>query len=438
MPHLKVNVNGERYTISGLTRSTCSKQILCALAKVDAELQANKALIAKRDLKDDSADSASEEHNERLKKVRKSRTKSKRVEKCKTDKEAEKKDKARGGRKHARSTKKIAELFNKGIQTSNEMLETLAKVAESQQNCLLEKHAEDNLKVEDLGNSLQTVKDLNGTDIDNNVEIAEDADRKGTGVEDQTKDTDHDTGISELHSDSSFETSHIQHNNEKEDNTENGGKKNFHSASTIEVRCASTNTDPTETADNKDACMRESENENSMENRFIVAQLLGSETDTENNDECACNCVYVDSDSEELQEEIEKVREDLKSTEARLAEQNKMIESLSCLIHADQLNAKGRLDNTKSDVNGDASDDVTKRIGELKQSIKLSNQLYDYQKIETQANALELERVESQIRRKRWHVESLLKKLRSVSNNSAMTRSGQGKTIDYRREGTLV
>ena len=438
MPHLKVNVNGKRYTISGLTRGTCSKQILCALAKVDAELQANKALTAKRDLKGDSADSASEEHNERLRQVRKSRTKSKRVEKCKTDKEAEKKDKAHGGRKHVRSTKKIAELDNKGIQTSNEMLETLGKVAESQQNCLLEKHAEDDLKVEDLANSLQTVKDLNGTDIDNNVEIAEDADRKGTGVEDQTKDTDHDTGISELHSDSSFETSHIQDNNEKEDNTENGAKKNFHSASTIEVRCASTNTDPIETADNKDARMRESENENSMENHFIVAQLLGSETDTENDDECTCNCVYVDSDSEELQEEIEKVREDLKSTEARLAEQNKMIESLSCLIHADQLNAKGRLDNIKSDVNSDASDDVTKRIDELKQSIKLSNQLYDYQKIETQANALELERVESQIRRKRWHVESLLKELRSVSNNSAMTRSGQGKTIDYTREGTLV
>ena len=171
--------------------------------------------------------------------------------------------------------------------------------------------------------------------------------------------------------------------------------------------------------------MPESETLNSLDDGFIVAQLIGSETDVETDDECTC--VYIDSGSEELREEIEKVRGDLKLTEEKLIEQNKMIETLNSLIGAEEIIPK----------ECSATADVNKRIDELKQSIKLSNQLYDYQKLETQANALELDRVESRIRRKRWHVESLLKELHSVRKNS-LKGSGQGRSVDYTREGTLV
>jgi len=175
--------------------------------------------------------------------------------------------------------------------------------------------------------------------------------------------------------------------------------------------------------------MPESETSNSLDDGFIVAQLIGSETDVETDDECTC--VYIDSGSEELREEIEKVRGDLNLTEAKLIEQNKTIETLNCLIGAEEINL------TEFSITADVTADVNKRIDELKQSIKFSNQLYDYQKLETEANALELDRVESQIRRKRWHVESLLKELHNARKNSPKG-VGQGRSVDYSREGTLV
>ena len=435
MPHLKVNVNGKRYTISGLTRGTCSKQILCALAKVDAELQASKKFKEKRNAKSDSDDlySSNEGQSDKSWHVRESRRKSKREETktCKTCEEGEEKTKhGEREKKKARSTKKIMKMDSKGIQTSNGMLETLGNIDESQQNCSSKGHEEDNLK-DKLENSLHSVKDLTRNVTEGDTVVYGKVDSKETNVEDQARETDHDTGISELHSDSSFETNQVLHNSEKENVTESPVKKNLSQVSPVEVKCASTNTDPIETADVSHMRMRENEEVDFSEDQFIVAQLLGSETDVENDDECTCNCVYVDSDSEELQAEIKKVQGDLKLTEAKLVEQNKMIESLNALIHADQPKAKN------DDVSDDVSDNVTKRIDELKRSIKLSNQLYDYQKLETRANALELDRVESQIRRKRWHVESLLKELRSARNNPPIG-SGQRRTIDYLREGTLV
>ena len=442
MPHLKVNVNGKRYTISGLTRETCSKQILCALAKVDAELQARKTVKEQRNLKNDLEDSASEDQSLRPRQTRESRRNSKKEERCKTYKEAEgkvKDDRKRNANQKGRSTKKIAQLNSKGIQTSNGMLETLGKVAESQQNCLSTQHKEDDLKVQVLETSLpRTVNELNRKDVEvvEDVEDVEDAavmaeNSERKPVDDHAKDTDHDTGISELHSDSSFETNQGSHNKEETTTLECSALSYLNHETQITVKCASTNTDSMEPVDNTDLRKRNGE-VNSFSEDFIVAQLLGSETDVENDEECICSCVYVDLNCEELQDEIDKVRGELKLTEAKLADQNKMIESLDVLIHADQCNEKEQFDDVIF------NDDITKRIDELKQSIKLSNQLYDYQKIETRANALELERIESQIRRKRWHVESLLKELRSMRNNSPMG-GGQERTVEnYRKEGTLV
>ena len=434
MPHLKVNVNGKRYTISGLTRGTCSKQILCALAKVDAELQASEALKKKRNAKSDSGDlyPSNEGPSDRSCQVHDSRRKSKREENknlknCKEGERNAKCGKKIAGQK-SRSTKRITKLDSKGIQTSNVMLETLGIFDERQQDCSPTQHEEEELKV--LENSLHTVKDLKRKVTEGDIVVSAKDDNKEINLEHQARETDHDTGISELHSDSSFETNQVLHNSEKESVADGPVKKNqLNQATPVEVKYASTNTDPMETTEVSDTRMRENEEVSFSEDQYIVAQLLGSETDVENDDECTCNCVYVDSDSdsEELQGEIKKVQGDLKLTEAKLVEQNKMIESLNALIRTDQRNVKA----------DDVSDDVTKRIDELKRSIKLSNQLYDYQKLETRANALEFDRVESQIRRKRWHVESLLKELRSTRNNPPIG-TGQGRTTDCLREGTLV
>ena len=429
MPHLKVNVNGKKYTLSGLTRATCSKQILCALAKVDAELQATQAFRSELQ-KDSGSGSGIEEQCNRPRKARESKKKLRREEKCSTHKNAElkgKNGKKNTGRK-ARSTnlKKSVELDSKGIQTSCGMLEALGTVIESQQSCLPSQHEEKDLKGDFVKKCLPTSENLERSTCGHEVQQA---DNKGASVEDQAKDTDHDTGVSELHSDSSFELNQMLRNTEKGEGSESLGEKTINRTSPVTVKCVSTNTDPMDPADTTDPHMPESETLNFLEDGFIVAQLIGSETDVETDDECTC--VYVDSGSEELREEIGKVRGDLKLTEAKLTEQNKMIETLNSLIGAEEITPK------ECSATSDVTADVTKQIDELKQSIKLSNHLYDYQKLETQANALELDRVESQIRRKRWHVESLLKELHSVRKNS-IKGAGQGRSVNNSREGTLV
>ncbi|KAL9955289.1 hypothetical protein ACROYT_G036591 [Oculina patagonica] len=436
MPHLKVNVNGKRYTISGLTRGTCSKQILCALAKVDAELQATQAFAGRSEPQKDVSRCACEEQCKQPIHVRESRKKSKREEKSSTRKDTDLKGK--DGKKSTvrktRSTnlKKSVESDSKGIQTSSGMLEALETVAESQQSCLPTLQQQEDLKEKVLEECLQTVEGLNGGSCGRDGEHAE---NKKASAEDQAKDTDHDTGISELHSDSSLELNQMLHNTaEKGDVVQKSSEeKSVNCTSPILVKCASTNTDPMEPVDTTDARMPESETLDSPDDDFIVAQLIGSETDNEIDDECTC--VYVDSSSEEFREEIEKVRGDLKLTEAKLAQQNKMIETLNSLIDTDELHAKEC--SAIADVTDDVTADVNKRIDELKQSIKLSNQLYDYQKLETQANALELDKVETQIRRKRWHVQSLLKELHNARKNS-LEEGGQGRCDDYLRDGTLV
>ena len=333
----------------------------------------------------------------------------------------------RGNPRKARSVKRTIELDNKGIQTSNGMLETLGKTVESKKNCLPTQHKRGGLKAQVLEAGSQTLKEFNRNDVEANTLMDENKQTKC--VDDQSKDTDHDTGISELHSDSSFEATQVSHYNEKAND-----KMPLNHENRTGVKCASTNTDPMEPANSPHSSMRGREQNSSVDD-FIVAQLLGSETDVENDEECSCRCIYVDSDSEDLQDEIGKIRGELKLTEAELADQNKMIESLNALIKADRRNSK---EGFNEDIfRGDINDNNSKRIDELKQSIKLSNQLYDYQKLETQANALELARVESQIRRKRWHVESLLKELCSVKKSS-LTNRGLEKTIYHRNEGTLV
>ena len=435
MPHLKVNVNGKRYTLSGLTRATCSKQILCALAKVDAELQATQAFRSELQ-KDMASGSGIEAQCNRPRKAHESKKKLRGEEKCSTHENAElkgKNGKKNTGRK-ARSTnlKKSVELDSKGIQTSCGMLEALETVTESQQSCLPSQHEEKDLKGDFVKKCLPTSENLERSGYALEVEKA---DNKGASVQDQARDTDHDTGISELHSDSSFELNQMLYNmyTDKSEVNESLGEKTINCTSPVTVKCASTNTDPMEPADTADPRMPDSETPNSLDEGFIVAQLIGSETDVETDDEYTC--VYVDSGSEELREEIDKVRGDLELTEAKLTEQNKMIDTLNSLIGAVEITPKEC--SATAGVTADVTADVNKRIDELKQSIKLSNQLYDYQKLETQANALELDRVESQIRRKRWHVESLLKELHSVRKNSPKG-ARQGRSVNNLREGTLV
>ena len=422
MPRLKVNVNGKKYTISGITRETCSKQILCALAKVDAELRSRQTTESKGDPLVNASGSC-DEKSRSPKKVRETRKKFKKEEKCARGMKTENKQRERTKRFNGkvRITKLREESSNDGIQFSSGISEAVEKSSVNQQNCLPSLNKRDGLREEVIESSLRAMEDLDGTIKGRDTSSV---DSKESNLEDRAQDTDHDTGISELHSDSSFEHNQILHVNSGVNEISEGGtlKRSLQ----IKVKGTSTDTNTIGSTDLTNSCMSENNILNLEHGEYIVAELVSSETDIEISDECTC--VYIDSETEELQKEIEKMRSDLKLTESKLIEQKEIIEMLNVLLDNDD---------DEYCANCDVNDDVNKRIHELKQSIKLSTQLYDYQRVETQANALELERVESRIRRKRWHVESLLKELH-MARNSPPTRNGQAKSAFYLRDGTLV
>lgn len=421
MPHLKVNINGKRYTISGLSRKTCSKQILCALAKVDAELRANPKSNEEED-KPTFRNSTIEKRCTLRSRRRNENTNTRGKSKLKRYDDDQ--WKAKAGREQAtqkvRSVEKISRLENKGTQTSNGMLEKLGQMNETQQECvsgIREKYE-------------AAVPGSNTTGLHASIEnIALSADGAEGEVifVNNAKDTDQDTGISELYSDSSFENKHLLSQNEKRSVAVSSKGENLnHTETPVHAKCVSTSTDPVQ-VDVTDEPMREPEKVEPAENHFIVAQLIGSETDDENSQQCKSNCIYVDSDCEDLREEIKRIQIDLKLTETKLAEQNQMIRSLGTEFKDVKKN-----NNVANEI-----DCEIEHIDGLKKELRLSNQLYEYQKLESLANSLELDRVESQISRKRWHVKSLLKELSYVKKPS-IEWSRYFKMHDYLREGTLV
>ena len=421
MPHLKVNINGKRYTISGLSRKTCSKQILCALAKVDAELRANTKSNEEED-KPAFRNSTIEKRCTLRGRRRNENTNARGKSKLKRYDDDQWKAKAgrEQVRQKVRSVEKISRLENKGIQTSNGMLEKLGQMNETQEECIS--------GIREKCEAAVPGSDTTGlhASMENNALSATGAEGEVIFVN-NAKDTDQDTGISELYSDSSFENKHLFSKNEKRSVAVSSKGKNLNRTETpVHAKCVSTSTDPVQ-VDVTDEQMREPEKVEPAENHFIVAQLIGIETDDENSEQCKSNCIYVDSDLEDLREEIKRIQIDLKLTETKLAEQNQMISSLGTEFK----------DVKKNNSVANETDCEIEHIDGLKKELRLSNQLYEYQKLESLANSLELDRVESQISRKRWHVKSLLKEL-SYVKKPPTEWSRHFKMHDYLREGTLV
>ncbi|PFX28638.1 hypothetical protein AWC38_SpisGene6641 [Stylophora pistillata] len=281
MPRLKVNVNGKKYTISGITRETCSKQILCALAKVDAELRSRQTTESRGDPLVNASGSC-EEKSRSPKKVRETRKKFKKEEKCARGMKTENKQRERTKRFNGkvRITKLREESSNDGIQFSSGISEAVEKSSVNQQNCLPSLNKREGLREEVIESSLRAREDLDGTIKGRDTSSV---DSKESNLEDRAQDTDHDTGI--------------------------------------------------------------------KHGEYIVAELVSSETDIEISDECTC--VYIDSETEELQKEIEKMRSDLKLTESKLIEQKEIIEMLNVLLDNDD---------DEYCANCDVNDDVNKRI----------------------------------------------------------------------------
>lgn len=118
----------------------------------------------------------------------------------------------------------------------------------------------------------------------------------------------------------------------------------------------------------------------------------------------------------ELKQRIDRLSGEMRLMDLRTLEQNKM---------ADVLESLKNLNNglVRDDIEIEHDEQTSKNEKKnLKKSIKLSRNLYEYQKGEMNDNALSLQIIEAQIKRKRWHVESAVRDLGQFVTSSLRTQ----------------
>ncbi|XP_031548553.1 uncharacterized protein LOC116286230 [Actinia tenebrosa] len=118
----------------------------------------------------------------------------------------------------------------------------------------------------------------------------------------------------------------------------------------------------------------------------------------------------------ELKQKIDRFSGEMRLMDLRILEQNKMADVLESLKN---LNNELVRDDKETEP-----DEQTLKIEKknLRKSIKLSMNLYEYQKGEMNDNALSLQIIEAQIKRKRWHVESAVRDLGHFVTSSLRTQ----------------
>lgn len=118
----------------------------------------------------------------------------------------------------------------------------------------------------------------------------------------------------------------------------------------------------------------------------------------------------------EMRRKLERQSEEIRLMDSRIKEHDKMADILERLKHLNEgLVEKEELDNKEDN-------DIMQEKKNLEKSKKLSKNLYEYQKSEINKNSISLEQIESQIRRKRWHVESAAKELERVISSSSRSQ----------------
>ncbi|XP_001635318.2 uncharacterized protein LOC5515175 [Nematostella vectensis] len=103
-----------------------------------------------------------------------------------------------------------------------------------------------------------------------------------------------------------------------------------------------------------------------------------------------------------LRDRIDSLTRDIELTESRIKEQHTLISTLTTLKELNQ----ELIASQENPSEGNANDER-----KLQKSIDMSTKLYEYQKKEIRANTEQILRLESRIRRKRWHVKSAVREL---------------------------
>lgn len=450
MPHLNVNVNGKRYSISGLTRKTCSKQILCALAKVNADIEAGNTWTepSPASSSDESSSSGVETRKRRQRKDSGGYSRAHVVAR-KTKKSelrlGERSHETRGRgtnvaskRKRGKAARREDEQIKENGVYSTSMQNLLTLIG-AQQSCLLTQ--QEQLKGKDRAikrclNNKMTSELQNEHNCDGTLE--EKAEKNLKKIPDEcAKDTDHDTGISEQYSDSSYEIHTAACSNESTV-VKNGnhifspnGAKYVNLASNIFYTADAPKLAMRDARDQAKSCASNPSSPVDFPTLDTRAELSGSDV-TDMSDSTVEELSDDDCEGENgiVSREIYKVKGDLASTEAKLAEQSRLIELLTNFTDHGENNSEEQKERIEP-----GRENLEEEIRNVQKSLRLSVHLYEYQKQEIQANALKLQQVESKICRKRWHVDSLLQELENLKLNPARGRTGFDR--NKRRGGAL-
>ena len=519
MPQLKINVNGQKFVISGMSRNACSKQLLCALAKVNPQVEprsertgsgnsegcstsgihtngkgANQhTTIKSKNSAENSKDvfqtllilgkeNIKKSDDKRSEKVSTKRSSKKPkeashfgkeksfVSDCTFEEKVTKQERLMKSTDPARDNKlekssasklKNGNCFKKLRETeklkrapftgaSYEYLTDLVKV---QKKCLKTQHRrirEKEKTIKRYSKRIVTAEANDSEELIRNTSSDKNSDTtKYSKRNDKDTETDHDTGISEQHSsdlDGSCETQtanhrqaevpvrhSLDHNEGLECLTTKQCTKNISCGSAdreiLSVACARKD----EGLASRSACTRN--DTCAEEKRSGVECVTYSNNTSVGTLESQRITANGSNHDDELKKEVGKIRVDIKSLQSQLEKQNRVIDLLTNL--AEQIEISVEHENDKEVKDSAATE---KHVRSLRSSINLSIELYDYQKSEMDANAIALRHAETEIRRKRWHVDSLRKHLDSLTmcthSNKERKKKSSGK---YNRlSGTLV
>lgn len=508
MPRFKINVNGEKYVISGMSRGACNKQLLYALAKVNSHIEPSakvnesnsvvlkgcstttcgpKSACSKQNTKPQNK-SSTEESGEvyktllilgkeklkqkedktsgKLKTKRSSKkprnphkTKQKptipqvgefslfeMTEKLERSKISEKANLVVGKYKKTSFSWPKSGIYTRTLGDSDKMEQEplksgsykyLTDLVNAQKKCLKTQRLrikEKDKKIKHYSKRLgsrktdQTLTEHLIVNSDGNQSEGIKGKIERITGDEKVVDTDHDTGISEQHS------------------SDIDGTYDIHSSLANKSPMVSVISfvDKEKIVESVEEVQSENIPASAGSQNCCNADVKGNEfvdcKQSEDSPRTLNSILTVESDrnnaidpKHDAEKELDKIHKDIKVLQSQLEKQNRVINLLTDLLDQDEPVEQGNVRETyDADVDG--------QIKSLRSSIALSVELYDYQKSEMEINAAALQHTETEIRRKRWHVDSLRKHLNSLT---LCTHSRKDKRYRLREKycrvsGTLV
>ena len=492
MPQVKINVNGEKFILSGMSRSACRKQLLFSLAKINSKVKETHSIVNDCSTEGFISESAGSKQTKVLEKKstvvgcedvyktllilgkekrkqkesnkygklktkrssRKSRNAHKNKQKqtsnvesfsladetVKHDNLLRSKDSQKERFFHGNVLKPMSDCFEKRLKHTRKLegklfkggnYEYLNDLVNEQKKCLKTQRHRIKEKEKKIKHYCRRLEKEKAKDLEQLIWTSDSVHEANKETSESLKsfrkaaDTDHDTGISEQHSsdvEATYELNYVLKNKQTIVSTISLEKEKIESKER-EQRAQ----EIMEATAGEQICRSVNENLSCETSEEMVTTSV---VNLENKQK-----TYPSHDVK-AKNETEKIHADIKLLQSQLEEQNRLINLLNDLVVQDKcFIEKG---NTQLQIVDEAC--LEHRLKNLRSSIALSIELYEYQKSEMETNADTLRHTEREIRRKRWHVDSLRKHLNSLTmcTHSSKRKEKRPREKYYRVNGTLV